>query len=264
MSQKLCPTTLQTHSSKSKTPHSMANSHLNCGVKPKLTNLALKHQAQKSLVGIFYPGPTLPFMQVPSRGRRRFLSQMPAGQTRTIGTREAYEGDSFFFEYIQNPGSDEPHWFLYYESSYKDVSSSVEINGDDWDYSELLNTFKAPCELKCGVLYRYSVSGSETCAVDGNTITYGQQLSLVCAHCVCPQRNNHYCFDTGNAEIDYRVVVVESLTSEARETERLACTEEAGIGDPAVVFNNDQLYDPLDYCEEVANAGEDRCDFNPI
>lgn len=158
--------------------------------------------------------------------------------------------------------ADNPSWFNYYDSSTVDFSSYVDINGHDWDYSALLNHFKAPCELMGGVLY--SISGSQTCS-DGEESDSFTDVNF--PYCIGPscivdgeklESEDHfnYC-ENDRTDFDYEIKPSEALLQGECKEEVTGFTGEAGYGIPGGEIDEEEFNRIQCYTDE---DGSETCD----
>ena len=146
-----------------------------------------------------------------------------------IGTPEDKCYESSFSFVFESPSADA---FVYYGGSMKDFSGyySIDVDPDQglstFEYSDLLDYYKAPCEYHGGTLY--SITGSQTCTGDDPVIRHVDNNFPYCALDGCFVDKSSveasdefaFCTDEVLAEKDYEVDVIEGrnvLSSECKD-----------------------------------------------
>jgi hypothetical protein len=148
---------------------------------------------------------------------------------------ELGEENSF---YLYFGGGTDPTFFMYYEDHQKDLSSYYDYHGTTYDFTELLDHFKAPCEHLGGTLY--SISGTKTCAADAGSpeVTHIDTNFPFCAPKGCTVDKASvegdfvfdYCEPGGTLEKDYQVEVVDVSILGEECKEQMYLLESESIG----------------------------------
>jgi hypothetical protein len=195
--------------------------------------------------------------------RHKDISRMRAMLVTEEACFDELGEENSFYIYFGGGGTD-PTFFMYYEEHQKDFSSYYDYHGTTYDFTKLLDHFKAPCEHLGGTLY--SISGTKTCAADAGSpeVTYIDTNFPYCAPKGCTVDKAsveedsvfNYCEPGGTLEKDYQVEVVDFSILGEECKEQMYLLESESIR-PFYLESN------IDWDSYVAEVeGEETYDFN--